>query len=417
MINYLKDIKKETLIGQLPDVINNNNESIRNEFNWIFDSSLNRLTKSVYTPTGSVKAHFGEFTNLACEYFTVKNTDSIKASIQDSVESIINETLNVSSMQTVMAALTNIANSSFIDPSAYDISALCDISTLIVNHNVLNNRFKDSDFIDDDKQDFCHDAAAIVYQKENDKYITVKDALDSIDTADISINNLENTVNDINSNIEIINSSVNTVDENIQNLNNKTNNLFADIENISSNIQTINSSINDIIEKNTLQDSSINKNLQNINNIKNSINNISIHISNINKNNIIPEVGEDIYYFEQMQNNIIDAEIVNDGDILNIAFTGEVEPCEYEYKFSFIIKPGVSTMQFCIPDIDLESDDIYINNVDNEYKIQYNAGYFTITKNTDDDILYNIKFNRYQKYDGKMITILTYEKCYLNIAG
>ena len=78
-------------------------------------------------------------------------------------------------MQTVMAALTNIANSSFIDPSAYDISALCDISTLIINHNVLNNRFKDADFIDDNQQDFCHDAAAIIYKKDkNNRYITVE---------------------------------------------------------------------------------------------------------------------------------------------------------------------------------------------------------------------------------------------------
>jgi len=78
-------------------------------------------------------------------------------------------------MQIVMAALTNIANSSFIDPKQYDISALCDISTLIVNHNVLNNRFKDADIIDDDQQDFCHDAAAIVYKKDkNNRYITVE---------------------------------------------------------------------------------------------------------------------------------------------------------------------------------------------------------------------------------------------------
>jgi len=89
-------------------------------------------------------------------------------------------------MQIVMAALTNIANSSFIDPKQYDVSALCDISTLIVNHNVLNNRFKDTDFIDDNTQDFCHDAAAVVYQKENGKYITVKDALVNINE-DISI--------------------------------------------------------------------------------------------------------------------------------------------------------------------------------------------------------------------------------------
>ena len=225
MINYLKDIKKETLIGQLPDIINSNNESIRNEFNWIFDSSLNRLTKSVYAPTGSVKSHFGEFVNLACEYFTVKNTDSIKASIQDSVESIINETLNVSSMQIVMAALTNIANSSFIDPKQYDISALCDISTLIVNHNVLNNRLKDIDFIDDDKHDFCHDAASIVYEKENGQYVTVKDVLDNINNAslgevydivkycDSSIINIKNDIQNINSNIESIDSSIQDVYE------------------------------------------------------------------------------------------------------------------------------------------------------------------------------------------------------------
>ena len=62
----------------LPEVINHNNEAIESEFNWIYDSSTNRLTKSVYAPTGSVKAHFGEFVNLAAEYITVKNIDSLK---------------------------------------------------------------------------------------------------------------------------------------------------------------------------------------------------------------------------------------------------------------------------------------------------------------------------------------------------
>jgi hypothetical protein len=65
----------------LPDIINSNNESIRNEFDWYFDSSLNRLKRSVYAPTGSVKAHFGEFVNLSCEYLTIKNEESIKNSI------------------------------------------------------------------------------------------------------------------------------------------------------------------------------------------------------------------------------------------------------------------------------------------------------------------------------------------------
>jgi len=124
-------------------------------------------------------------------------------------------------MQIVMAALTNIANSSFIDPEQYDISALCDISTLIVNHNVLNNRFKDTDFIDDDKQDFCHDAAAIVYQKENDKYITVKNILDNINDAslqeaykivkqcDASINVFANDINHCIENVAQCNENVN----------------------------------------------------------------------------------------------------------------------------------------------------------------------------------------------------------------
>ena len=304
MINYLKDIKKETLIGQLPDIINSNNESIRNEFNWIFDSSLNRLTKSVYAPTGSVKSHFGEFVNLACEYFTVKNTDSIKASIQDSVESIINETLNVSSMQIVMAALTNIANSSFIDPKQYDISALCDISTLIVNHNVLNNRLKDIDFIDDDKHDFCHDAASIVYEKENGQYVTVKDVLDNINNAsldevydivkhcdasldevydivkhcDASLDEVYDIVKHCDASIEEfadnIQYCVNSVDEfreDIGQYNTSINNLENSVNDINSNIEIINSSVN------TLKNNTVSLNAS-VNNLDASVNDLYTRI-------------------------------------------------------------------------------------------------------------------------------------------
>lgn len=77
MLNYLMDCSKNTPIGQLPEIINNNNRAIEDEFSWIFDASSNRLTKSVYAPTGSVKAHFGEFANLYAEQITVKNTDSV----------------------------------------------------------------------------------------------------------------------------------------------------------------------------------------------------------------------------------------------------------------------------------------------------------------------------------------------------
>lgn len=89
MINYLKGCQRSTPIGMLPEIITHNNQAITNEFNWIFDSSLNRLTKSVYVPTGSVKAYFGEFTNLACEYLTIKNTDSLVPSLQKAVDKII----------------------------------------------------------------------------------------------------------------------------------------------------------------------------------------------------------------------------------------------------------------------------------------------------------------------------------------
>lgn len=156
MINYLKDIKKETLIGQLPDVINNNNDSIRKEFNWMFDSSLNRLTKSVYAPTGSVKAHFGEFVNLSCEYLTIKNEESIKNSIQSTVELVIADSFDPSTKQ-------------------------------LTNHNILNHRFIDSQY--EGATDYTHDAASIVYEKENDKYVTVKDVLEHNDATIDSLNN------------------------------------------------------------------------------------------------------------------------------------------------------------------------------------------------------------------------------------
>lgn len=133
MINYLKDCQKTTLIGQLPDIINSNNNSIRNEFNWIFDSSLNRLTKSVYAPTGSVKSHFGEFVNLSCEYITIKNLDSLFNKI--------------------------ISNSSLLD------------------HNSLGNRFYNSLY--NDLHNFSHDATSILYKRDGDNYITVYDAISS----------------------------------------------------------------------------------------------------------------------------------------------------------------------------------------------------------------------------------------------
>lgn len=86
MLNYFMDCSKNTPIGQLPTIINHNNAAVKDEFEWIFDSSANRLIRSVYAPTGSVKAYFGEFTNLSVEYLTVKNIESIKNSIKDTIK-------------------------------------------------------------------------------------------------------------------------------------------------------------------------------------------------------------------------------------------------------------------------------------------------------------------------------------------
>ena len=189
MINYLKDIKKETLIGQLPDVINNNNDSIRKEFNWMFDSSLNRLTKSVYAPTGSVKAHFGEFVNLSCEYLTIKNEESIKNSIQSTVNLVIADSFDPSTKQ-------------------------------LTNHNILNHRFNDSQY--EGATDYTHDAASIVYEKENDKYVTVKDVLDNINDAQLP--ELYKNTNQHDVSINILNNKITTIAKDVTELN--TNNIL-----------------------------------------------------------------------------------------------------------------------------------------------------------------------------------------------
>lgn len=130
MLNYLQNYHNNSLIGMLPGIINHNNEAIEAEFNWIYDSSLNRLTKSVYAPTGSVKAHFGEFVNLSCEYITIKNIDSLRNTIQTCVDEIIGEDID--------------------------------------KHNTLKGRWSDSNAEEDFKlSDYCHDAGSIVYKDKS----------------------------------------------------------------------------------------------------------------------------------------------------------------------------------------------------------------------------------------------------------
>ena len=94
MINYLQNISGKTPVSMLPEIINHNNKAIESEFNWIYDTSTNRLTKSVYAPTGSVKAHFGEFVNLAAEYITIKNIDSLKNTMKSAIQKLEHNTFS-----------------------------------------------------------------------------------------------------------------------------------------------------------------------------------------------------------------------------------------------------------------------------------------------------------------------------------
>ena len=200
MINYLKDVSKSTPIGMLPDVINFNNDSIESEFNNIYNSSLNRLTKSVYAPTGSVKAHFGEFVNLSAEYITVKNVDSLKNTIQSCVDEMI------------------IENSS--------------------EHSLLKGRFSNSDiereateYSSQTQQTITHDAGTIYIQRSADAGYSAETLSDTISDIDSTIQDLSTKV--LDNNIDI-NSRVDNIDLSINDLSNNINNTYAYIEDISS---------------------------------------------------------------------------------------------------------------------------------------------------------------------------------------
>lgn len=91
MLHYLRDCQQTTPIGMLPDIINHNNSAIKEEFSYIYDSDMNRLTKSLYAPTGSVKAHYGEFVNLTTEYLTVKNIDGFISNIEGMIDNYIDK--------------------------------------------------------------------------------------------------------------------------------------------------------------------------------------------------------------------------------------------------------------------------------------------------------------------------------------
>ena len=166
MINYLQNISGKTPVSMLPEVINHNNEAIESEFNWIYDSSTNRLTKSVYAPTGSVKAHFGEFVNLAAEYITVKNIDSLKNALKSAVQKMEHNT--------------------FSDCWSSD--------TIQQAYETANNELV-----------LCHDASVIAYKQSN-----VYQTLSSLQS---DVNQLKQTVQALNNPQNNVYSAGNILDE------------------------------------------------------------------------------------------------------------------------------------------------------------------------------------------------------------
>ena len=83
MINELQDVSIKTMIGQLPYIINKNNDIIEQNFDNIYDSSLNKIIKPVDTTQNEqngnyVKSHTGNFLNIICD-----NIVANKITVQD----------------------------------------------------------------------------------------------------------------------------------------------------------------------------------------------------------------------------------------------------------------------------------------------------------------------------------------------
>jgi len=93
MFGKYLDVNINSLIGDLPTVINHNNEVSEKEFDNIFDSSNNYLRKSLVANDGRVKTHWGEFINLKCEDLVVNNTISGKG-IEDLIDSKLGSSMS-----------------------------------------------------------------------------------------------------------------------------------------------------------------------------------------------------------------------------------------------------------------------------------------------------------------------------------
>ena len=77
MIGKLKNLTSGDLISRLPQAFNNNNKIITAEFDNIFDSKKNILTKSLVNEEGIVKTHTGQFINLIAENLSFTSLESL----------------------------------------------------------------------------------------------------------------------------------------------------------------------------------------------------------------------------------------------------------------------------------------------------------------------------------------------------
>lgn len=115
MITALKNITVNSMIGMLPSVINYNNQSIENDFAYIFDYDKGCYIHDLINPKGLVKAHWGEFVNLTIDTLRIKDPSSL-------------------------------FNSTFKG----------------ISHNQWTERFVNEDILtDEDKEKYCHDIASI----------------------------------------------------------------------------------------------------------------------------------------------------------------------------------------------------------------------------------------------------------------
>src|SRR5574344_1645397 len=186
MINFLKDVSVDTFIGEIPSILNFNNNQVNKEFEYLFDSSNNYLKQSLYAPSGSVSSHWGRFIkdlvntdgtidyahdleaiesglndneslagrlsrvdskiNELFYYLTAKNGTIVNKAIVDSSGTGFPDYIDVSSMEMMEVSLGVLADSSYQETlkkwqtggsggsSVVDCSMLTDID-FINNHN------------------------------------------------------------------------------------------------------------------------------------------------------------------------------------------------------------------------------------------------------------------------------------------